>query len=115
MIAGPRIVTKVRHLLTDFLLQSLHLISFKIFITSYKIIQIIGGNSLMSISCSVAVQSIFRCTKFVALLTIVARAPHMLYFDVVLHVCCMLAYIITISALPSPRRILEHLQANQRI
>ena len=57
----------------------------------------------MSISCSVAVQGIFGGAKLVALLTIVARASNMFHFYVILHISCVLAYMIAISTLPSAR------------
>jgi len=57
----------------------------------------------MSVSRSVAVQGIFSAAKFVALLTIIARASNMLHFYMVLHICCVLANMITVSTLPSAR------------
>ena len=70
---------------------------------------------LMSVSCSVTVQGISGSTQLVALLAIIPRASYMFHFNVILHVCCVLADMFTISALPSTRGVLEHLGTNQII
>jgi len=64
----------------------------------------------MSISGSVVVQSILGAAELVALLAVVARASYMLHLNVVLHVGCVLAGVVTFCALPSTRGVLEHLR-----
>ena len=63
----------------------------------------------MSVSSSVTIESILGAAKFVALLTIIPCASNMLHFNVVLHISCVWACMITICALPHPRGVLEHL------
>ena len=112
MDARPGVVCMMGHLLTDFLFQCFYLISFQIFKPpGYKMIKSYYFNTisreksyvLMSVSCSVTVQSIFTAAQFVALLAIVATASHMLHFNMVLHVSCVLAHMFAISALPNTR------------
>jgi hypothetical protein len=64
---------------------------------------------LVSVSCSVTIESILGAAKFVALLTVISCASYMLHLNMVLHISCVLACMITIGALPNPRGVLEHL------
>ena len=63
----------------------------------------------MSVSCSVVIESIPGAAELVTLLAVIARTSHMLHFNVVLHICCMLTGVITVRALPNTRGVLEHL------
>eukprot|EP00090_Calanus_glacialis_P020991 TRINITY_DN32414_c0_g1_i1.p1 TRINITY_DN32414_c0_g1~~TRINITY_DN32414_c0_g1_i1.p1 ORF type:complete len:152 (-),score=9.70 TRINITY_DN32414_c0_g1_i1:269-724(-) len=128
MNARPCVVTMVRHLLNNFLFQSFYLILFQVFKFSYKIRNHYTGDKLqdiiilsdltsqrhyyeglVSISCSVTIESILGAAKFVALLAVISCASYMLHLNVVLHICCVLACMSTIRALPNPRGVLEHL------
>ena len=128
MNARPCVVTMVGHLLNDFLFQSFNLILFQVCKCSYNIRNNYAENKLqymiilsiitnlrhcykwlVSVSCSVTIESILRAAKFVALLTIIPCASNMLHFNVVLHISCVWACMITICALPHPRGVLEHL------
>ena len=53
-------------------------------------------------------ECILGSAKFVTLLAIVAWCTNMLHFNMVPHVCCVLACVITNCALPQPRGILPH-------
>jgi len=64
---------------------------------------------LVSVSCSVTIESILGAAKFVTLLAVISCASNMLHLNVVLHISCVLAGMITICALPKPRGVLEHL------
>ena len=67
---------------------------------------------LVSVSCSVIIESILGAAELVTLLAVISRASNMLHLNVVLNISGLLACMTTVSALPNTRGILEHLGPN---
>ena len=63
----------------------------------------------MFVSRPMKVQSILCLAKLVTMMTEVSHASHMVYLNMVSHICGMLACIITVSALPEAIWIFPHL------